>query len=175
MTATHCGGPKEAATCHQLGAACTRLACGGSGEPHMVLILFTASLSPHTAISCTTCPATHRRSGIDFFFHIYFLIKYSKSLEEGSFRNRSADFLWMLVFGGVLLTAMAPFVNVQFLGSALTFMMVGRGGPGVGRGRHITQERDVDTKQEACGRPRSAAELSFRRPGSSRRGRGGPL
>ena len=32
-------------------------------------------------------------------FHMFFLVKYSKSLEEGSFRGRSADFLWMLLFG----------------------------------------------------------------------------
>lgn len=37
----------------------------------------------------------------------------------------------MLLFGGVLLTIMAPFVNVQFLGSALTFMMVSRWEGGV--------------------------------------------
>ena len=30
----------------------------------------------------------------------------------------------MLVFGGVLLTSCAPLVNIQFLGSSLTFMMV---------------------------------------------------
>lgn len=42
----------------------------------------------------------------------------------GSFRGRSADFLWMLLLGGGLLTAIAPFVNIQFLGSSLTFMMV---------------------------------------------------
>jgi hypothetical protein len=42
----------------------------------------------------------------------------------GSFRGRSADFLWMLLFGGTLLTCIAPFVNIQFLGSSLTFMMV---------------------------------------------------
>ena len=30
---------------------------------------------------------------------MFFLVKYCKALEEGSFRNRSADFLWMLVFG----------------------------------------------------------------------------
>jgi len=30
----------------------------------------------------------------------------------------------MLLFGGALLVAFAPFVNVQFLGSSLTFMMV---------------------------------------------------
>lgn len=63
-------------------------------------------------------------AGLDFVFHMFFLIKYSKSLEEGSFRNRSADFLWMLTFGAAVLTALAPFANVQFLGSSLTFMMV---------------------------------------------------
>ncbi len=30
---------------------------------------------------------------------MFFLVKYCKALEEGSFRSRSADFLWMLVFG----------------------------------------------------------------------------
>eukprot|EP00775_Hariotina_reticulata_P007038 gene7038-7252_t len=62
--------------------------------------------------------------GLDFVFHMFFLVKYCKSLEEGSFRGRSADFLWMLLFGGVLLTCLAPFVSIEFLGSSLTFMMV---------------------------------------------------
>jgi Derlin-2/3 len=30
----------------------------------------------------------------------------------------------MLLFGGTLLTALAPFVTIEFLGSSLTFMMV---------------------------------------------------
>ncbi|GBF90363.1 der1-like family protein [Raphidocelis subcapitata] len=62
--------------------------------------------------------------GLDFVFHMFFLVKYCKSLEEGSFRGRTADFLWMLLFGGSLLTMLAPFVNIEFLGSSLTFMMV---------------------------------------------------
>ena len=32
-------------------------------------------------------------------FHMFFLLKYCKSLEEGSFRGRSADFMWMLLLG----------------------------------------------------------------------------
>ena len=32
-------------------------------------------------------------------FHMFFMIKYSSSLEEGTFRSSSADFLWMLMFG----------------------------------------------------------------------------
>jgi Derlin-2/3 len=55
---------------------------------------------------------------------MFFLVKYSKSLEEGSFRNRSADFLWMLLIGAGILITLGPFVNVQFLGSSLAFMMV---------------------------------------------------
>ena len=46
-------------------------------------------------------------------------------LEEGSFRGRPADFLLMLLFGGALMCAVAPFINIPpFLGSSLAFMMV---------------------------------------------------
>jgi len=62
--------------------------------------------------------------GLDFVFHMFFLLKYSKALEEGSFRGRSADFLWMLIVGALQLMILAPFVNVQFLGASLTYMMV---------------------------------------------------
>ena len=62
--------------------------------------------------------------GLDFVFHMFFLARYCRLLEEGSFHNRTADFFWMLCVGGTLLTACAPFVNIQFLGSSLTFMMV---------------------------------------------------
>eukprot|EP00798_Chlamydomonas_sp_ICE-L_P016495 gene16495-22722_t len=41
-----------------------------------------------------------------------------------SFRGRSADFMWMLMLGGGMLLSVAPFVNVQFFGASLTFMMV---------------------------------------------------
>jgi Derlin-2/3 len=42
--------------------------------------------------------------GIDFLFHMFFLVRYCRNLEEGSFRGRSADFFYMLLFGAVLLT-----------------------------------------------------------------------
>lgn len=65
------------------------------------------------------------RAGLDFVFHMFFLVRYCKSLEEGSFRGRSADFLWMLVLGGTLMTCCAPFVvTVRFLGPSLSFMLV---------------------------------------------------
>ena len=62
--------------------------------------------------------------GLDFLFHMFFLARYCRLLEEGSFRGRPAEFAAMLLFGGALLTAAAPFLPLQFLGSSLTFMMV---------------------------------------------------
>ena len=62
--------------------------------------------------------------GLDFLFHMFFLSRYCRLLEEGSFRNRTADFVYMLLFGGVLLLICASFAQIQFLGQSLTFMMV---------------------------------------------------
>jgi Der1-like family len=41
-------------------------------------------------------------------FHMFFLVKYCKALEEGSFRSRSSDFLWMLIFGAWTICAPCP-------------------------------------------------------------------
>src|SRR5689334_8807963 len=52
--------------------------------------------------------------------------RYCKTLEESSFRGRTADFFWMVLFGAGVMTLIAalPFVRLQFLGSSLTFMFV---------------------------------------------------
>lgn len=72
---------------------------------------------------------------LDFLFHMFFLARYCKLLEENSFRGRTADFFYMLLFGGTVLTAvvlaggMVPYLSVSFakilfLSNSLTFMMV---------------------------------------------------
>jgi len=61
---------------------------------------------------------------MDFLFKMYFLVRYCRSLEEGDFRGRTANFILMLVFGVAFVTLIASFTSIQFLGSALTFMMV---------------------------------------------------
>jgi len=62
---------------------------------------------------------------LDFFFHMFFLVRYCRLLEEGSFRGRTADFVMMMLFGGTCMCFVAPFINIPpFLGSSLAFMMV---------------------------------------------------
>ena len=62
--------------------------------------------------------------GLDFLFHMYFLLRYCKLLEDNSFRGRTADFLYLLMFGMFSMSLIAPFLNIPFYGSSLTFMMV---------------------------------------------------
>ncbi|KAG6419038.1 hypothetical protein SASPL_121246 [Salvia splendens] len=72
---------------------------------------------------------------LDFLFHMFFLARYCKLLEENSFRGRTADFFYMLLFGATVLTGIvllggmipyvsASFAKIIFLSNSLTFMMV---------------------------------------------------
>ncbi len=63
---------------------------------------------------------------LDFVFHMYFLARYCRLLEEGTFRGRTADFVFMILLGATMISCIAPFIrpSIPFLGSSLTFMMV---------------------------------------------------
>lgn len=62
---------------------------------------------------------------IDFLFHMFFIYRYSKDLERNSFRGRTADFLYMVLFGAALLLMLSPlFPHVIFFSFSLSFMMV---------------------------------------------------
>ncbi|XP_056631742.1 derlin-2 [Diorhabda sublineata] len=62
--------------------------------------------------------------GFNFFFNMIFTYRYCRMLEEGSFRNRTADFVLMFLFGAVCMIGFAFFVNLIFLGQAFTIMLV---------------------------------------------------
>ncbi|KAJ1961714.1 hypothetical protein IWQ62_003771 [Dispira parvispora] len=61
---------------------------------------------------------------LQWVFHTYFLIHYLRSLEEGSFRNRTADFLWFLLLSAVALLFCSPFVTMPFLASPLSLVII---------------------------------------------------
>jgi Derlin-2/3 len=66
---------------------------------------------------------------LDFLFHMYFVVRYCRLLEDGPYRRRTADFLFMLFFGGISMLVMVVVFkqslnNIKFLGHPLAFMMV---------------------------------------------------
>jgi len=60
---------------------------------------------------------------LHFFFHMFFLVRYCRLLEEGDFRGRKANFVLMLLFGIFTISLIAPFISANFLGNSLSFMM----------------------------------------------------
>eukprot|EP01084_Bolivina_argentea_P072287 131265_1 len=62
--------------------------------------------------------------GLDLFFHMFFLARYSRRLEEETFAGRTGDFVYMIILGSILMLFAAPIVSIPFLGSSLTFMLV---------------------------------------------------
>ncbi|KAM4746226.1 derlin-3-like isoform 2-T2 [Anableps anableps] len=50
--------------------------------------------------------------------------RYCRMLEEDCFRGRTADFVFMFLFGGILITLLGLFANIVFLGQAFITMLV---------------------------------------------------
>jgi Derlin-2/3 len=65
---------------------------------------------------------------LDFLFHMYFVIRYCRLLEEGPYRGRTGDFLFMLMFGAasmlIIVVVFQSLATIKFLGHPLAFMMV---------------------------------------------------
>ncbi|XP_048327020.2 derlin-1.1 [Ziziphus jujuba] len=61
-----------------------------------------------------------------FALRLIIIAKYGVSLEKGTFDKRTADYLWMLIFGALSLLVMAvvPAFSTPFMGPSLVFMLV---------------------------------------------------
>ncbi|GAA5855170.1 hypothetical protein JCM9279_007577 [Rhodotorula babjevae] len=62
--------------------------------------------------------------GLDFFFHLFFFMRYSKMLEESAFHGRRADYVWLLIVSCTLLLILSPLSTSPFLSSPLSFTLV---------------------------------------------------
>lgn len=60
---------------------------------------------------------------LDLLYHIFFLQRYSRLLEESSGRS-PAHFSWLLAFASTLLLCIAPMFSMAFLGSALSSTLI---------------------------------------------------
>ncbi|KAI5803179.1 Derlin [Geopyxis carbonaria] len=61
---------------------------------------------------------------LDFMFHLFFMSRYSRNLEESSFRGQTADFAWLMFYSAASLLALSPLTSMPFLGSPLSFSLV---------------------------------------------------
>ncbi|KAI0050371.1 Der1-like protein [Auriscalpium vulgare] len=61
---------------------------------------------------------------LDFVFHLFFFMRYSRMLEESSFANRKADYFWLLFLSSVMLLALSPLFNLPFLSSPLAYVPI---------------------------------------------------
>ncbi|KAJ4708130.1 Derlin [Melia azedarach] len=63
---------------------------------------------------------------INFGIHLLMIARYGVQLEKGPFGRRTADFLWMMIFGAVSLLALSaiPMLWTPFLGVSLVFMLL---------------------------------------------------
>ena len=65
---------------------------------------------------------------LDFLFHLYFVVRYCRLLEEGPYRGRKADFIFMLLFGAlfmlIVVACFSTFSKMKFLGHPFGLMMV---------------------------------------------------
>ncbi|CAI9100474.1 OLC1v1037586C2 [Oldenlandia corymbosa var. corymbosa] len=63
---------------------------------------------------------------INFGIRLLMIARYGVQLESGPFNGRTADFLWMMIFGAfsLLVLAAIPPLQSPFLGISLVFMLV---------------------------------------------------
>jgi Derlin-2/3 len=76
---------------------------------------------------------------LDLLFHVFFLQRYSRLLEESSGRS-PADFSWLLFYAMTSLLVLSPFLSLPFLGTALSSSLV-----------YIWSRRNPDTRLSFLG------------------------
>ncbi|GMH52101.1 hypothetical protein TrRE_jg7263, partial [Triparma retinervis] len=94
-------------------------------SPFTLYYNLTLILPPHNQLHrALTSFCYFGTANLDFAFHMYFLVRYARMLEEGEFVRQRASFVLLLLLSALLILSVAPFLNLTFLGSSLTFCML---------------------------------------------------
>ncbi|XP_075323301.1 derlin-3 [Odontesthes bonariensis] len=62
--------------------------------------------------------------GFTSVFNIICIYHYCRKLEEDCFRGRTADFVFMFLFGGIIIALLGLFAKIFFLGQAFIIMLM---------------------------------------------------
>jgi len=66
----------------------------------------------------------HGRLGFNFLIHMLFLYQYGKSLEQNTFAGRMADFIYMIIIGGIVILLPALYLGFSSVGMGLIMMLI---------------------------------------------------
>jgi len=66
----------------------------------------------------------HGRLGFSFLMHMVFLVKFGSQLEKEHYNSNTAEYLFMVLFGGVLLLIAGYFMQFKVLGNCLVMMLI---------------------------------------------------
>jgi len=71
-----------------------------------------------------TCFLYHGRLGFPFLIHMLFLVRYGESLEQTTFAGRTADYVFCILFGCLLLLPIGYLLRLSTLGMSLIMMII---------------------------------------------------
>ncbi|KZS93554.1 Der1-like protein [Sistotremastrum niveocremeum HHB9708] len=61
---------------------------------------------------------------LDFVFHLFFFMRYSRMLEDSNYAHKRAEYLWLLISSSFMLLLLSPLVTMPFLSSSLAFVPI---------------------------------------------------
>lgn len=98
----------------------------GLYNPKSVALLYKAVFSHFQVWRLVTNFFFLGNFSINFGIRLLMIARYGVQLEKGPFERRTADFLWMMIFGSLSLLALAaiPMLWTPFLGISLVFMLL---------------------------------------------------
>jgi len=96
----------------------------GLVDPYLIILDFPKVFYGFEIWRLITCFFFHGKLGFGFLMHMVFLVKYGQSLEMGTFAGRTADYIFFILFGSVILLVTSYFMNFMILGMSLIMMLI---------------------------------------------------
>jgi len=96
----------------------------GLVNPSLLVLHWPSVIQGFEIWRLVTCFVYQGRLGFPFLIHMLFLVRYGQSLEQTVFAGRTADYIFFILFGAVLLLGVTAFMNFPILGMALIMMII---------------------------------------------------
>eukprot|EP01103_Thecamoeba_quadrilineata_P007865 TRINITY_DN17687_c0_g1_i1.p1 TRINITY_DN17687_c0_g1~~TRINITY_DN17687_c0_g1_i1.p1 ORF type:complete len:252 (-),score=21.79 TRINITY_DN17687_c0_g1_i1:98-853(-) len=96
----------------------------GFVDPYKLILSFPAIFKSFQIWRIITPFLFSGRLGFPFLMNLVILFKYSSSIETTEFQGRTADYVWMILFGSTSLLGVGYLLDSPILGMGLVFMIL---------------------------------------------------